>query len=122
MCSMVISIENPNPAPVTCHFGRAWIFKAVFACTLVFATSCGGSLFKVKPASALPPMPATAASVNLGSVSFRAAPLLTDEESQELFESNLQLAGLLPLRIEIQHNSGAAIEVKQVRFRLTDAA
>jgi len=99
-----------------------WVSNSVFACTLVFASSCGGSLFKVKPAADLPPMPATVASANLGSISFRAAPLLTDEESQELFESNLQLAGLLPVRVEISHNGGDPIELKRVHFLLTDAA
>ncbi|HEX7530811.1 MAG TPA: hypothetical protein VF333_06695, partial [Pyrinomonadaceae bacterium] len=29
--------------------------------------------------------------------------------------------GLLPVRVEIDHNSGDAIEIKKVRFRLTDA-
>lgn len=67
-------------------------------------------------------MPASAPTANLGSVTFRAMPLLTDEESQELFESNLQLAGLLPVRVEIVHNSGEAIELKTVRLRLRDAA
>ena len=67
-------------------------------------------------------MPSTVASVDLGSISIRAAPLLSDEESQELFESNLQLAGLLPVRIEIIHNSGEPIEMKKVRFRLRDGA
>jgi hypothetical protein len=67
-------------------------------------------------------MPATVASANLGSISFRAAPLLTDEESQELFEANLQLAGLLPVRVEIDHNGGEPIDLKQIRFRLADAA
>ncbi|MDX6305424.1 MAG: hypothetical protein QOI77_2393 [Blastocatellia bacterium] len=98
------------------------VINFVLACTLVFVSSCGGSLFKVKPAAALPPMPATVASANLGSISFRAAPLLTDEESQELFESNLQLAGLLPVRIEISRNGGDPIELKRVHFLLTDAA
>src|SRR5258708_26757591 len=99
----------------------AWAIKAVLAFTLVFVSSCGGSLFKVKPAAELRPMPATGASANLGSISFRAAPMLTDEESPEIFESNLQLARLLPVRVEINHNSGDPIELKQVRFRLTDA-
>lgn len=48
--------------------------------------------------------------------------MLTDEESQELFEANLHLAGLLPVRVEISHNSGEAIELKKIRFRLTDSA
>ena len=89
---------------------------------LLSAASCSGSLFKVKPSSALPPLAATAASADLGSISLRAAPLLTDEETQELFESNLQLAGLLPVRVEIVHKSGEPIDLTKVRFHLRDAS
>jgi hypothetical protein len=60
--------------------------------------------------------------MNVGSLSFRASPLLTDEETQELFESNLQLAGLMPVRLEVVHNSGEAIEIKKLKFRLSDSA
>lgn len=84
--------------------------------------SCTNSLFKVKPLSEMPAMPATAASLNVGSVTFRAAPLLSDEQTQELFEANLQLAGLLPVRLEMTHNGGDAIEVKKLRLKLSDAA
>jgi hypothetical protein len=88
---------------------------------VVTTSSCSDSLFKVKPTSALPAMPASAASMNVGTLSFRATPLLTDEETQELFESNLQLAGLLPVRLEVVHNSGEAIEMKKLKFHLTDS-
>ena len=92
-------------------------------CLLALLTaSCSGSLFKVKPVSEMPAMPASAASANVGSLSFRASPLLTDEETQELFESNLQLAGLLPVRLEIVHNSGDAVEIRKLKFRLHDEA
>jgi len=88
-----------------------------------FVAACStGGLYKVKPFVTLPPMPESAKTADLGSISFRAAPLLTDEESQELFESNLQLAGLLPVRIEMVHNSGEAIEFRKVRFHLHDTA
>jgi hypothetical protein len=110
--------QNVGPGDFQRRFG--WAIKSVLAFTLVFVSSCGGSLFKVKPAAELQPMPATVASANLGSISFRAAPMLTDEESQEMFESNLQLAGLLPVRVEIDHNGGDPIELRKVRFRLTD--
>jgi len=94
---------------------------AAIFCALVLATSCNNSLYKVKPVSELRAMP-SAASVDVGSYTFRAAPLLTDEETQELFESNLQLAGLLPVRLEIAHNGGEPLEFKKVRFHLNDAA
>lgn len=81
-------------------------------------TGCG-SLYKVKPA--------VEASVSdgargneAGGVTLRAVPLLTDEESQELFEANLPLAGLLPVRVEIVNTTGAAIEIKRARFTLRD--
>lgn len=90
-------------------------------CALL-SIACNSSLYKVKPASELPPLASSAASANVGSLTFRAAPLLTDEETQELFESNLQLAGLLPVRVEIVHNSGDVVELKKLKFRLHDAA
>lgn len=122
MRAMVTRITKGTDAPGISRQCFAWMIKSAFAFALVFTSSCSGSLFRVKPIAALPPMPATVASATLGSISLRAAALLTDEESQELFESNLQLAGLLPVRIEIRHNGGAAIEMKRVRFRLSDTA
>ena len=89
---------------------------------LLFNTACSNSLFKVKPPSELPALPGSAASADVGTLTFRAAPLLTDEETQELFEANLQLAGLMPVRVEIVHNSGEAMDLKKLRFRLHDAA
>jgi hypothetical protein len=80
------------------------------------------TLFKVKSPDSLPPLPASAKAVDLGSLSVRAAPLLTDEETQELFESNFQLAGLLPVRLEMTHNSGLPVELKKVKFNLRDDA
>ncbi len=122
MRAMVRRKPKQKVGPCDFQRGFAWAIKSVLAFTLVFVSSCGGSLFKVKPAAELQPMPATVASANLGSISFRAAPMLTDEESQEMFESNLQLAGLLPVRVEIKHNGGDPIELGKVRFRLTDGA
>ncbi|HEY3026063.1 MAG TPA: hypothetical protein VGJ55_07935 [Pyrinomonadaceae bacterium] len=95
--------------------------KSLWAICLLLATSaCGNSLYKVKPIVDLPPMSATAPATNLGGLTLRAAPLLLDEESQELFEANLPLSGLLPVRVEMVHNSGETIELKKVRFRLHD--
>lgn len=65
-------------------------------------------------------MPAAAATADVGAVTFRAAPLLTDEETQELFEANLQLAGLLPVRLEIAHNGGEPLALKKLKFKLQD--
>ena len=88
---------------------------------LLTASACGNSLYKVKPIVELPPMPADAKAADFGNLSVRVAPLMLDEESQELFEANLPLSGLLPLRIELIHNSGVTVELKRVRLRLRDA-
>jgi hypothetical protein len=88
--------------------------------TVLLSTSCTGSLFKVKPVTDLPPLPANTRSADAGGVIIRVAPLLTDEESQELFEANLQVSGILPLRVEMAFQSGVPVEVKRARFRLRD--
>jgi hypothetical protein len=96
------------------------------ACSLVLllllammAGACGGSLYKVKPVVDAPVETTTGVAVADG-LSVRAVPLLTDEESQRLFESNLPLAGLLPVRVELVNNGGAPLLFKRVRFRLRD--
>lgn len=95
--------------------------RAVILAIALLSTSCTGSLFKVKPATELPPLPANTRSADAGGVTVRVAPLLTDEESQELFEANLPLSGVLPLRVELVFQSGVPVEVKRARFRLRDS-
>ena len=95
--------------------------RIVFALvTLFFTTSCTGSLFKVKPVAELPPLPANSHSADAGGVTLRVAPLLTDEESQELFEANLPVSGVLPVRVALDFQSGVPVELKKARFRLRD--
>ena len=109
-------------------YPRPNIFKHRNVVLLVFCaylallvSGCGGALFKVKPVVELPPLTGAVKSASAGGVTIKVAPLLSDEESQELFEANLPLAGVLPLRIEIEHESGVPVELKRARFRLRDA-
>jgi hypothetical protein len=95
--------------------------RALTLLIAVLATSCTGSLFKVKPAKDLPPLPANTRTADAGGVTIRVAPLLTDEESQELFEANLPLSGVLPVRVELAFQSGAPVELKRARFHLRDS-
>lgn len=89
--------------------------------TLAFASliaGCGGSLYKVKPKVDAPIVGGKERSA--GGFTVRAVALLTDEENQELFEANLPLAGLLPVRIEMSNASNSSLLFKHVRFRLRD--
>jgi hypothetical protein len=81
--------------------------------------SCGGSLYKVKPKIDASVEGGREAST--GAFTIRAAPLLADEESQDLFEANLPLAGLLPVRVEMANSGAAPLSFERVRFRLRDA-
>lgn len=93
------------------------------ALLLSFLTSCAGSLFRVKPAVELPALPAAARSTGTGGLVLRAAPLLTDEESQELFQANLPLSGVLPVRVELNYETGGVpLELKRARFHLRDSS
>lgn len=87
---------------------------------ILFTSSCGGSLFKVKPVVELPPLSGEVKSASAGGVTVRVAPLMSDEQSQDLFEANLPLAGILPVRTELVFESGVPVETKKLRFRLRD--
>lgn len=84
-------------------------------------TGCGSSLYRVKPVAELPALPDNSRSASAGGVTVRVAPLLSDEEAQQLFEVNLPLAGVLPVRMEMAFDSGVPVEIKRARFRLRDA-
>ena len=98
---------------------RRIVFVSLLSVSL-FCASCATSLFKVKPATALPPMPSASHTAEAGGVTIRVAPLLSDEEIQELFEANLPVGGVLPVRVELNFQSGAPIELKRVRFKVQD--
>jgi hypothetical protein len=100
---------------------RPVVFLLLLTATILLATSCTGSLFKVKPVNELPPLPTNTRSAEAGGVTIRVAPLLTDEASQELFEANLPLSGVLALRMEMTFQSGVPVEIKRARFRLRDS-
>jgi hypothetical protein len=94
----------------------------ILVAVLLLTTSCAGSLFKVKPVVELPPLEGNVKTASAGGVSVRVAPLMTDEESQDLFEANLPLSGILPVRLELAFESGVPVETKKVRFHLRDGA
>lgn len=90
--------------------------------TALLTSSCAGALFKVKPVVELPPLAGNVKTASAGGVTIKVAPLMSDEESQELFEANLPLAGVLPVRLELVFESGVPVEIKRVRFHLRDGA
>jgi hypothetical protein len=90
--------------------------------TALLCTGCGGSLYKVKPVVELPALSGDVKSGSAGGLVVHVAPLLNDEESQDLFEANLPLAGVLPLRVEVGYESGAPVEIKKAKFRLRDGS
>jgi len=100
---------------------RPALFLLLLTAPVLMAASCTGSLFKVKPVNELPPLPSNMRSADAGGVTIRVAPLLTDEQSQELFEANLPLSGVLALRVDMTFQSGVPVELKKARFRLRDS-
>lgn len=92
----------------------------ILVAVLLLTSSCLGPLFKVKPVVELPPLAGNVKTASAGGVMVRVAPLMSDEESQELFEANLPLSGILPVRLELVFESGVPVETKRVRFRLRD--
>jgi hypothetical protein len=87
--------------------------------TTLLAAGCGGSLYKVKP-PATGSLPADAKSGSAAGIELHAVRMVTDEESQDLFEVNLLLAGVQPIRVEMTNTSGSVVELAKARFTLRD--
>ncbi|MDQ6653047.1 MAG: hypothetical protein M3Y84_09915 [Acidobacteriota bacterium] len=102
------------------HLLKMRLPLAALVIAALLTTSCASSLFKVKPVVDLPPLAGNVKTASAGGVTVRVAPLLSDEEAQELFEANLPLSGILPLRLELAFESGVPVETKSVRFHLRD--
>ena len=102
-------------------YGVKLIRLPIAIASIALAASCGGALFKVKPVVELPPLPSESRTASTGGISLTVAPLLTDEESQELFEANLPLSGVLPVRVALKYENGVPLELKRARFILRDA-
>jgi hypothetical protein len=119
--------KTEDPRPKTFPYAklaamdRRQIPLATLVISSVLSVSCATSLFKVKPATELPPLPANSTNADAGGVTIRVAPLLTDEESQELFEANLPVSGILPVRLELSFQSGVPVELKRARFSVRDS-
>src|SRR6185295_18806948 len=96
------------------------IARATLLCSSLLLASCSVSLFKVKPATGLPPLPPESRSADASGFTVRVAPLLTDEQTQELFEANLPLSGVLPVRLELNFQSGVPVDLKRARFTVRD--
>jgi hypothetical protein len=111
-------IAPVNGLPATGSRRLAQLLTVV--CVTLFTVSCAGKLFRVKPAVDLPPLAGNVKSASAGGITIRVAPLLSDDESQELFEANLPLGGVLPLRLELAYESGVPVELRRARFRLRD--
>jgi hypothetical protein len=111
-------IHDVNKLPVKLRPVRSFILLLAILVT----SACAGALFKVKPAVDLPALSGDVKSASAGGVTIRIAPLMTDEESQELFEANLPLSGVLPLRTEFVFESGVPVEIKKARIHLRDGA
>ena len=100
---------------------RTLVGLAAVVLAVSLSAGCGSTLYRVKPVAELPALPENSRSASAGGVTVRVAPLLSDEEAQELFEVNLPLAGVLPVRMEMAFESGIPVEIKRARFRLRDA-
>jgi len=98
---------------------RRSVLTALLLSSLLGA-SCASSLFKVKPVADLPTLPSTSSSADAGGLVVRVGPLLTDEEAQELFEANLPVGGVLPVRVELNLQGGDSVELKKAKFKVRD--
>ncbi|MBI4750632.1 MAG: hypothetical protein HY774_19275 [Acidobacteria bacterium] len=93
---------------------------SLFALLLVLVSGCRTEPFAIAPRVDLPlenfPHVTETATVRIS-----ALPIREEDESFRRFDSNLLLAGVMPVQIRIDNQSGAPFSTKSLKFRLFDA-
>jgi len=84
---------------------------------MLVTAGCGGKPFNVKTRPE--PLPSVSGPVTESQgVSFQAEALTNEDYLYEMFDANLIMAGILPVRLKIENTSGEAVNLKRVKFEV----
>lgn len=84
---------------------------------LLLSISCSGAPFKIAPKVPVDPVTITNSTAN-DRLELRAA-ILNEDEVVDLFDGNLILAGIIPVRVVINNRTAQSVELSDVKFRLS---
>lgn len=82
------------------------------------SVGCGGRPLEVKVRADLPSTSATATRVEAGGLSIEAEVLRDEDYLNDTFDSNLLLAGVLPVRVKVINNGQGAADLSKARFEI----
>ncbi|HVF92605.1 MAG TPA: hypothetical protein VNH22_21230 [Blastocatellia bacterium] len=102
---------------------RGFAFVSAFACQIalmLLTACCGGKPFNVKARPEPPPAVAGAVTESQG-VSIQAEAVTDEDYLYEVFDANLIMAGILPVRLKIENRSGEALNLKRVKFEVVSS-
>jgi hypothetical protein len=92
----------------------ACVFPIAF---VLLAAGCGGKPFNVKTRPDPPPAASGPVTESQG-ISFQAEALTDEDYLYEIFDANLIMAGILPVRVKVGNSSGEALNLKRVKFEV----
>lgn len=94
-------------------------FALIAGVLIILTLGCAGSLYKVR-SPLRSPVPAGAASAEGKSLAINAVAMTEDEFSQDMFEANFPLSGVLPVRVELINKGATEIPLNKTRLVLRD--
>lgn len=96
------------------------LYGSLFALLLMLVSGCRTEPFSIAPRVDLPPenFPHVTETTT---VQISALPIREEDESFRRFDSNLLLAGVMPVQIRIDNQRGDPFSTKSLKFRLFDA-
>lgn len=91
---------------------------ALLAALAALCAACAGKPFNVKTVPKIAP-DRVGEAASAGPLAVRASAVWDEDWLLENFDANLVLAGVLPVRVDVE-NGGDAIEAKDLKFEVTD--
>ena len=99
---------------------RSWCI-AGFAVLAGLLTACAGKPFNVKTIPRVP-SEALGPGVSAGSMSVRASAIWDEDWLMNTLDANLILAGVLPVRVDLENRGTEPVSTRKLKMELTDSS
>jgi hypothetical protein len=116
----LVRSKRPKSPGTLGQMRRALALSALLVLAALVGSACAGKPFNVKPKPTAPPGNFRSR-ISTGALELRAGTIRDDDCLYEMFDANLVLAGVLPVKFSIKNSGAGHVDLKPVRFWLEAA-
>jgi hypothetical protein len=98
-----------------------WTIRSLCSALLLSLAGCAGAPFDIKNKVELPPPSASAARAESSGIAVQADVLRDEDYLNDIFDANLILASVLPIRLKVTNEGEAPVDLSKAKFEINAA-